>query len=190
EKLKEGTNIWTSFPGIPGVETMVPVIVSEGYNKGRISLSKLVDILSTNAAKHYGLYPKKGALNIGSDADFAIIDLNKEWTIKNENLVTMCGYTPLEGMKLKGRIIKTIVRGNLVYEDGEDGVLGKLENYDVLFNNPEELTSGEYKVSYRKDHPELILEHVKNIKGIKVKPGFGKFIKRQTISKLDKNIKF
>ena len=190
EKLKEGTNIWTSFPGIPGVETMVPVIVSEGYNKGRISLSKLVDILSTNAAKHYGLYPKKGALNIGSDADFSIIDLNKEWTIKNENLVTMCGYTPLEGMKLKGRIIKTIVRGNLVYEDGEAGVLGNLENYDVLFNNPEELTSGEYKVSYRKDHPELILEHVKNIKGIKVKPGFGKFIKRQTISKLDKNIKF
>lgn len=124
EKHKEGMNIWTSFPGIPGVETMVPVIVSEGYNKGRISLSKLVDILSTNAAKHYGLYPKKGALNIGSDADFTIIDLDKEWTIDSKNMVSMCGYTPLEGMKLKGKINKTIVRGNLVYQDGEEGILG------------------------------------------------------------------
>ena len=190
EKHKEGMNIWTSFPGIPGVETMVPVIVSEGYNKGRISLSKLVDILSTNAAKHYGLYPKKGALNIGSDADFTIIDLDKEWTIDSKNMVSMCGYTPLEGMKLKGKIDKTIVRGNLVYQDGEEGTLGKLDNYDLLFNNPDELTSGEYKVSYRKDHPEVIVDHVKNIKGIMVNPGFGKFVKRQQIMKLDKNIKF
>ena len=190
EKHKEGMNIWTSFPGIPGVETMVPVIVSEGYNKGRISLSKLVDILSTNAAKHYGLYPKKGALNIGSDADFTIIDLDKEWTIDSKNMVSMCGYTPLEGMKLKGKIDKTIVRGNLVYQDGEEGTLGKLDSYDLLFNNPEELTSEEYKVSYRKEHPELIVDHVKNIKGIMVNPGFGKFVKRQQIMKLDKNIKF
>ena len=190
EKHKDGMNIWTSFPGIPGVETMVPVIVSEGYNKGRISLSKLVDILSTNAAKHYGLYPKKGALNIGSDADFTIIDLEKEWTIDTKNMVSMCGYTPLEGMKLKGKVDKTIVRGNLVYQDGEEGTLGKLESYDLLFNNPEELTSEEYKVSYRKEHPELIVDHVKNIKGIMVSPGFGRFVKRQQIMKLDKNIKF
>ena len=190
EKYKDGMNIWNSFPGIPGVETMVPVIVSEGYNKGRISLSKLVDILSTNAAKHYGLYPKKGSLNIGSDADFTIIDLEKEWTIDSKNMVSMCGYTPLEGMKLKGKINKTIVRGNLVYQDGEEGTLGKLDSYDLLFNNPEELTSEEYKVSYRKEHPELIVDHVKNIKGIMVNPGFGKFVKRQQIMKLDKNIKF
>jgi dihydropyrimidinase/allantoinase len=102
----------------------------------------------------------------------------------------MCGYTPLEGMKLKGKIDKTIVRGNLVYQDGEEGILGKLDNYDLLFNNPDELTSGEYKVSYRKDHPEVIVDHVKNIKGIMVNPGFGKFVKRQQIMKLDKNIKF
>jgi allantoinase len=190
EKAKEGMNIWTAFPGIPGVETMVPVVVSEGYNKGRISLSKLVDILSTNAAKHYGLYPKKGALNIGSDADFTIIDLDKEWTIERETMVSMCGYTPLEGMELKGKVAKTIVRGNLVYQDEETGVLGELESYDVLFNNPEELESNEFKVSYRKQHPEVIVDHVKNIKGIMVKPGFGNFVKRQQIMKLDKTIKF
>ena len=190
EKAKEGMNIWTAFPGIPGVETMVPVVVSEGYNKGRISLSKLVEVLSTNAAKHYGLYPKKGALNIGSDADFTIIDLDKEWTIERETMVSMCGYTPLEGMELKGKVAKTVVRGNLVYQDEETGILGELDNYDVVFNNPDDLESNEYKVSYRKQHPEVILDHVKNIKGIMVKPGFGNFVKRQQIMKLDKTIKY
>jgi dihydropyrimidinase/allantoinase len=169
---------------------MVPVIVSEGYNKGRISLSKLVDILSTNAAKHYGLYPKKGALNIGSDADFTILDLEKEWTIDPKTMVSMCGYTPLEGMKLKGKVYKTVVRGNLVYQDEEEGILNKLKNYDVVFNNPEELTSAEYQVSYRKQHPEVIVDHIKNIKGIMVKPGFGKFTKRVQIMKLDKKITY
>lgn len=190
EKQKEGMDIWTAFPGIPGVESMVPVVVSEGYNKGRISLSKLVEILSTNAAKHYGLYPKKGALNIGSDADFTIIDLDKEWTIDTETMVSMCGYTPLKGMKLKGKVDKTIVRGNLVYEDGQDGILSNLEDYDFLFKAKSENQSPQYEVSYRKEHPEVIVDHVKNIKGIMVKPGFGKFTKRVQIMKLDKNIKF
>lgn len=145
EKTAEGMNIWNSFPGIPGVETMVPVIVSEGYNKGRISLSRMVEILCKNPAIHYGLYPKKGSMEIGSDADFTIIDLDKEWTIEQEKMYTMAKYTPLHGMKLKGKPIKTIVRGSLVYEDG---------------------------------------------KGIVGKPGYGKFIKRQTISKLPRQIKF
>ena len=85
EKRFEGMNIWTAFPGIPGVEIMVPILVSEGYNKGRLTLSKLVDVLSKNAAIHYGLYPKKGAMHIGSDADFTIIDLDKE---------IFCGSSP------------------------------------------------------------------------------------------------
>lgn len=126
EKNAEGMNIWTAFPGIPGVETMVPIIVSEGYNKGRISLSKLVDVLSTNAAKHYGIYPKKGSMFIDTDADFTIIDIEKEWTIKNEKMYTMAKYGPFDGYKLKGKPVKTIVRGKLVYDDnigivGEEG---------------------------------------------------------------------
>lgn len=145
EKCAEGMNIWNSFPGIPGVETMVPVIVSEGYNKGKISLSRMVEILCKNPAIHYGLYPKKGSMEIGSDADFTMIDLNKEWTIEQEKMYTMAKYTPLHGMKLRGKPVKTIVRGSLVYEDG---------------------------------------------KGIIAKPGYGRFVKRQTISKLPRQIKF
>lgn len=145
EKLKEEFNIWTAFPGIPGVETMAPIIISEGYNKGRISLSRLVEILSTNAAKHYGLYPKKGAMNIGSDADFTIVDIDKEWTIEKDKMYCLNKYTPFDGFKLKGKIYKTIVRGKVVYEDGE-GIVGE--------------------------------------------EGYGQFVKRQSIQKLDHIIKF
>ncbi|SDZ08980.1 dihydroorotase [Tindallia californiensis] len=117
-------DIWNSFPGIPGVETLVPIMVSEGYLKGRLSLSRLVEVLSTNAAKQYGIYPKKGALHIGSDADFTIIDLEKEWTIDQKETYSMAKYNPLHGIKLKGKPYKTVVRGNTVYEDGK-GIVGK-----------------------------------------------------------------
>lgn len=145
EKEAEGVNIWTAFPGIPGVETLVPVIVSEGYNKGRLTLSKMVEVLSTNAAKQYGLYPKKGAMHIGSDADFTIIDLEKEWTIDQKKTYSMAKYNPLHGIKLKGKPVKTVVRGTLVYDD-EIGIVGK--------------------------------------------EGFGQFVRRQSIQKLDRVIKY
>ncbi|HAE91241.1 MAG TPA: allantoinase [Tissierella sp.] len=207
EKIKEGTNIWTAFPGIPGVETMVPVLVSEGYNKGRISLSTLVDVLSKNAAVHYGLYPKKGAMNIGSDADFTIIDLDKEWVIDPKNEASMCGYTPLEGIKLKGKVAKTIVRGHLVFEDLDESTLAKLtdeelkkivhnfpegieEKYAEQFKKYPHLYSAEYERSYRINHPEVIDEHIRGIKGIVAKPGFGKFVKRQSIQILPRKIKY
>lgn len=143
EKAAPGMDIWTSFPGIPGVETMVPVIVSEGYNKGRLSLSRLVEVLSKNAAIHYGLYPKKGAMEIGSDADFTIIDLDKEWVIDQAATQCKSKYTPLHNMKLKGKVVKTIVRGKIVFDD-ETGRFGE--------------------------------------------PGYGQFVKRQTISSLERKL--
>lgn len=207
EKAREGMNIWTAFPGIPGVETMVPIIVSEGYNKGRISLSKMVDILSKNAAIHYGLYPKKGAMQIGSDADFTIIDLDKEWVINPKEQASMCGYSPLEGMKLKGKVNKTIIRGTLVFEDIEESVLTHLTDEElqrIVHNFPEgveekyadefkkypHLHSAEYENSYRIQHPEVIDKHIRGIKGIVVKPGFGQFVKRQSIQILPKQITY
>ncbi|MGB9680555.1 MAG: dihydroorotase, partial [Thermoanaerobacteraceae bacterium] len=207
EKVKEGFNIWTAYPGIPGVETMVPIIVSEGYNKGRISLSKMVDILSTNAAKHYGLYPKKGAMHIGSDADFTIIDLDKVWTIDPKKQASLCGYTPLEGMQLKGKVSKTIIRGHLVYEDVDESALAELKDSEIqelvheypedfkerfkeLFKDYNNLYSKEYENSYRKQHPEVVYNHIRNIKGIKVKPGFGEFVKRHSIQVLPKTITY
>ena len=207
EKRFEGMNIWTAFPGIPGVETMVPILVSEGYNKGRLTLSKLVDVLSKNAAIHYGLYPKKGAMHIGSDADFTIIDLDKEWTIDVKDEASMCGYTPLEGMKLKGRVAKTVVRGHVVFEDKVESTLSGLSDaelrslvheypeeiqrdYADLFKEFDNLESPQYKKGYRRDHPELVDAHIRGIKGIVAKPGSGQFIPRQSIQVLDRVLKF
>jgi allantoinase len=124
EKAAEDSDIWNSFPGIPGVQTMVPILVSEGLNKGRISLSRFVEVTSRNAAIHYGIYPKKGAMEIGSDADFTIIDLEKEYTIDQEETYSMAKYNPLHGIKLKGMPVMTIIRGEVIYEDGK-GIVGK-----------------------------------------------------------------
>ncbi|RXT05767.1 dihydroorotase family protein [Ammoniphilus sp. CFH 90114] len=119
EKAAEDSTIWNSFPGIPGVETMVPILVSEGLNKGRLSLSRFVEVTSRNAAIHFGLYPKKGAMEIGSDADFTVIDLDKEGVIDQEKTYSMAKYNPLHGIKLKGMPVMTIIRGNVVFEDGK-----------------------------------------------------------------------
>ena len=206
EKDAPGMNIWTAFPGIPGVETMVPIVV-DGFNKGKISLSKMVDVLSKNAAIHYGLYPKKGAMQIGSDADFTIIDLDKEWTIDVKEEASMSGYTPLDGIEIKGRVEKTVLRGHLVFEDLEESTLADLTDEElqrIIHNYPEgieekyadefkkypKLTSAEYDNSHRKKHPELIDEHIRGIKGIKAKPGFGQWVKRQSIQELAKKITF
>jgi allantoinase len=124
EKAAEDSNIWNSFPGIPGVQTMVPILVSEGLNKGRISLSRFVEVTSRNASIHYGIYPKKGSMEIGSDADFTIIDLEKEHTIDQEGTYSMAKYNPLHGMKLKGMPVMTMIRGEMIYEDGK-GIVGK-----------------------------------------------------------------
>ncbi|TJX15634.1 allantoinase [Tissierella creatinini] len=206
EKDAPGMNIWTAFPGIPGVETMVPIVV-DGYNKGKISLSTMVNVLSKNAAIHYGLYPKKGAMEIGSDADFTIVDLDKEWTIDVKDQASMCGYTPLEGMKLKGRVDKTIVRGHLVFVDEGESSLANLTDEElqkVVHNFPEGVTekyadefakyphlnSAEYKNSYRINHPEVIDKHIRGIKGIVAKPGFGQWVKRQSIQVLPREIRY
>ncbi|WML43940.1 dihydroorotase [Neobacillus sp. PS3-40] len=125
EKAAEGSNIWNTFPGIPGVETMVPILVSEGLNKGRLSLSRFVEVTSRNAAIHYGIYPKKGSMEIGSDADFTIIDLNREYTIDEEKTESMCKYNPLHGLELKGKPVQTVIRGELVYDEFNGGIVGE-----------------------------------------------------------------
>ena len=125
EKAAPDSDIWNSFPGIPGVETMVPVLVSEGLNKGRLSLSRFVEVTSRNAAIHYGIYPKKGAMEIGSDADFTVIDLEREYTIDQEKTYSMAKFNPLHGLKLKGKPVQTIVRGTLVYDEDDGGIVGK-----------------------------------------------------------------
>jgi formylmethanofuran dehydrogenase subunit A len=129
---------------------VVNILVSEGYNKGRLNLERLVEVLSKNAAVHYGLYPKKGAMNIGSDADLTIVDLKKAWTIDKDISFMKNKYTPLHGLKLTGKVVKTIVRGTMVYKEEPNETKGT----------------------------------------ILVEPGFGNYVKRQSVQELPRKIRY
>ncbi len=104
--------------GIPGVATRLPILFSEGVMKGRIDLNRFVAVTSTNHAKLYGLYPQKGTLAIGSDADLALWDPAKEVTLTNDLLQHGADYTPYEGLVVKGWPVRLLLRGKTVMEDG------------------------------------------------------------------------
>jgi dihydropyrimidinase len=104
--------------GIPGVETRLPILFSEGVSKGRISLNEFVALTATNHARTYGLYPKKGTIAVGADADIAIWDPNREETISQSLMHGGSDYTPYEGIKVKGWPVSTMVRGKFVVRDG------------------------------------------------------------------------
>lgn len=105
--------------GIPGIETRLPILFSEGVGKGRISLNQFVAYSSTNHAKVYGLSPRKGTIAIGSDADIAIWDPNKKVRIAATGLHHGADYTPYENLEVSGWPITTIVRGHTVVRDGK-----------------------------------------------------------------------
>jgi dihydropyrimidinase len=104
--------------GIPGVAARAPILFSEGVSKGRIDINTFVAVTATNHAKTYGLYPQKGTIAIGSDADIAIWDPKKKVTINNANQHHGADYTPYEGIKVKGWPVLTMVRGHTVVKDG------------------------------------------------------------------------
>jgi dihydropyrimidinase len=104
--------------GIPGVETRLPILFSEGVVKGRIDLNRFVALSATNHAKTYGLYPRKGTIAVGSDADIAIWDPTREVTISQDILHHGPDYTPYEGFRVTGWPVTTLVRGEVVVADG------------------------------------------------------------------------
>jgi dihydropyrimidinase len=105
--------------GIPGVETRLPILFSEGVKKGRINLNEFVAFTATNHAKTYGLYPKKGTIAVGSDADIAIWDPDREVTISQAMMHHGSDYTPYEGLAVVGWPVSTMVRGHFVIRDGK-----------------------------------------------------------------------
>jgi dihydropyrimidinase len=105
--------------GIPGVETRLPILFSEGVGKGRITLNEFVALTSTNHAKTYGLYPKKGTIAVGSDADIALWDPKRKETISQKLMHGGCDYTPYEGIAVTGWPVSTMVRGQFVVRDGK-----------------------------------------------------------------------
>ena len=109
--------------GIPGIETRLNLLFSEGVEKKRISLPQFVNLISTSPAKLFGLFPKKGCLEPGADADIVLFDPRKRWTMNQNTLHMATDWTAYEDIKITGKIIKVFSRGELIVEKNK--CLGK-----------------------------------------------------------------
>ena len=122
KKIKEG-DLWTSLAGFGGTEIMFPLLLTEGYRKRGVSLQRIAELTSCNPALYHGLYPKKGTIAVGSDADLAIIDLDKEKEVSVDTLHSAQDFTPFEGIRYKGWPVYTVLRGKVIFEN--DKIIGK-----------------------------------------------------------------
>jgi dihydropyrimidinase len=135
-----GKNSFTEIPnGMPGIEDRLMVMWHHGVNSGRFSRSRFVELMSTNSAKMFGLYPKKGEIAVGSDADILIWDPAKEHVISAETHHMNTDYNVYEGMKVRGMPVKVYLRGKLIV-DGDSWL--------------QEQGSGKY--IYRKPNAEIL----------------------------------
>ena len=114
---KVGADVWESLAGFPGVGVSIPILLSEGVNRGRISLEQMVRLTSRNAARIFSMYPKKGSLEIGSDADITMLDLKLEQRVRPEIFGGYSDYTVYDGIMLRGWPVRTLVRGEVVAEE-------------------------------------------------------------------------
>lgn len=117
EAEKDG-DLWSIPAGMCGVETMAPLMLN-AVNEDKLSLTKFVKLMSEEPAKLFGIYPQKGSLQLGTDADITIVDLKVEKTIKRENLHSKSKVTAYDGFEVKGWPVQTIVRGKTVMKDGQ-----------------------------------------------------------------------
>jgi len=116
---RQGADDFTKVsPGIPGVETSLLLMYSYGVVPQRIALTDLVRLLCTNPAKIFGLWPKKGDLAPGADADIVLFDPRPERVLAAAELHSRAGFSPYEGLTTRGRVTTTICRGQVVYRDG------------------------------------------------------------------------
>lgn len=117
---QKGNDIWNAPMGLGNLtEFVLPVMLSEGVNKGRISLEKVVEVCCENPAKIFGIYPKKGTIAVGADADFVIVDMNKKVKFTQDLSNSICDWNIYEGWDFTGWPVMTILRGQVTAKDGK-----------------------------------------------------------------------
>jgi dihydropyrimidinase len=108
----------TSFlAGSNNMQVMLPMLFSEGVNGGRLSLERFVELTATNPARIFGMYPMKGTLAVGSDADIVLWDADEVRTIRNEDILSNSGFSIHAGAEVTGWPVLTLRRGEVVYEE-------------------------------------------------------------------------
>jgi dihydropyrimidinase len=109
--------VWSPAAGAAGTPFILPIMLTEGYHKRGLSLGRIAEVLSFNPAKLYNL-PGKGEIKIGSDADLVMVDLDREYELRAEDIKQFSDYIVYEGMKAKGYPEMTMVRGKTIAENG------------------------------------------------------------------------
>ncbi|MEA2916158.1 MAG: dihydroorotase, partial [Bradyrhizobium sp.] len=134
---KTRNDIWTVDCGFPGVETQMPLMLTE-VNAGRFGISDYVRWSAANVAKLWGLYPRKGVIQPGADADIAMVDLKREWSIDDAKLQSLSRITPFHGRRVKGLPLHTLVRGRFVMKDRQlvSGTRGWGRSVHAIQNMP------------------------------------------------------
>jgi dihydropyrimidinase len=116
-------NIWECSGGFPGTATLLPIVLNEGFHKRGLSLLRIAEVLSENPAKLFNMYPQKGCIQVGSDADLTVVDVGKKGTVVASELGSFSDYSLYDGWELKGWPILTMVRGEVIMRDGK--LMGK-----------------------------------------------------------------
>ncbi len=116
-KLDPTLSITKLRPGVENLQTLIPMLYSEGVRRGRISLTRLIEVTSTNPARLFGLYPRKGTIAVGSDADIVVIDEELERVVEPSLLKSNADYSVYDGWQVTGWPILTLRRGEIAYQD-------------------------------------------------------------------------
>lgn len=104
--------------GVPDVQTTIGMLFSEGVTRGRLSVERFVELCSSNPAKIFGLWPRKGRIGVGSDADLVLIDPQVRLQLRQEDMLSRCDYLPYEGYQAHGWPVMTIAGGEVIFENG------------------------------------------------------------------------
>jgi dihydroorotase/allantoinase len=134
EKLVGTRDMLEAPNGIPGLDTFMPLLLN-GVSDGWLTLQRLTEVSSEKPAQIFGLYPRKGAIKLGSDADLIVVDMNKTLIINDDNIISSCGWTPYNGLRVKGIPVMMFLRGNMIMKDCQilDIRLGKYISRTNLF---------------------------------------------------------
>ncbi|HUQ40958.1 MAG TPA: allantoinase AllB [Candidatus Limnocylindrales bacterium] len=111
-------DMFGAWGGVSGIQSLLPVMLTEGVRRRRLSLVELAQLVATRPAKRLGIWPRKGEIRVGGDADLVLVDLDREWTLTTEALQTKSRISPYVGRAFHGAIARTLVRGRTVYADG------------------------------------------------------------------------
>jgi dihydroorotase-like cyclic amidohydrolase len=115
---QKGHDLWKALPGFGGTALLYPYLISEGFHRRGLPLIRIAELASANPARAFGLFPRKGTIAVGSDADLAIVDPEKEQAVSPAVLHSAQNFTPFAGMRVRGWPVSTILRGAVAFRDG------------------------------------------------------------------------